>query len=86
MSGPLSFHFNCTSLKIQLTGFRKYTVNSEIFERVYFRETSRVRSFAKIKPSRIGENTLSFSDVDNSVTSREIFTSQICLLTPFLKI
>ena len=34
------------------------TVNSEIIARVYFRETSRMRSFAKIKPSRNREFTV----------------------------
>ena len=62
------------------------TVNSEIFPRVYFRETLRVQSFAKIKPSRNGEIILSFSDLDKSGPSRNFFTSQIFLLTPFAKL
>ena len=33
-----------------------------------FRETSHVRSFAKIKPSRIGEITLLFTDIGKSRT------------------
>ena len=35
-----------------------FTVNSEIFARLYFRETSYMRSFVKIIPSRNGENSL----------------------------
>ena len=42
---------------------RGNTADSEIFARVYFRETSRMRSFAKIEPSRTGEITLLFTDV-----------------------
>ena len=38
------------------------TVNSENFARVYFRETSHMRSFEKTKSSRNSEITLSFSD------------------------
>ena len=49
------------------------TVNSEILERVYFRETSHVQSFVKIKASRNGENTLSTTDIGKSYPSREIF-------------
>ena len=64
----------------------KYTVNSEIFVRVYFRETSHMRSFVKIKASRNGEITLSFTDICKSCLSREFLMSQICLLTLFTKI
>ena len=39
----------------------------------------------KIKPSRNGENTLSFTDIDNSCTSCGFLKSQICLLTLFVK-
>ena len=35
-------------------------------------------SFAKIKPSRNGENSLSFTDVGKSCQSREFCTWQIC--------
>ena len=62
------------------------TVNSEIFARVYFRETSRMWSFAKIKPSWNGENTLSFADEGKSYQSRDFLTRQICLLAPIAKI
>ena len=48
-----------------------YTVISKIFARVYFRETSHMRSFVKIKSSRIGEITLSFTDEGKSCHSRE---------------
>ena len=51
------------------------TVNSEIFARVYFRETSHMRSFVKIGPSRNGEITMSFTDVGKSCPSREFLTS-----------
>ena len=55
------------------------TVNSEVFARVLFRETSHMRSFVKIKSSHIGEIILSFTDIDTSCHSREFLTSQICL-------
>ena len=45
-----------------------------------------MRSFVKIKPSRNGEITLSFTDIGISCLSREFLTSQICLLTLFAKI
>ena len=48
-----------------------YTVNSEIFARVYFRETSHVRSFVKIKSSRNGEITLAFPDIGKAYHSPE---------------
>ena len=38
-----------------------YTVNSEIFARAYFRETSHVRSFVKVKSSQNGKITMSFT-------------------------
>ena len=41
--------------------------------RVYFRETSRMQSFAKMKPSRNGENALSFTDVGKSWKRRGTF-------------
>ena len=43
--------------------FISFTANSGIFARVLLRETSRMRSFVKIKPSRNGEITLSFTNV-----------------------
>ena len=47
------------------------TVNSEIFERIYFRETSHMQSFVK-KSSRNGEITLSITDIGKSCPSREL--------------
>ena len=47
------------------------TLNSEIFARVYIRETSHMRSFVKIKSSRNGEITLSFTDEGKLCQSRE---------------
>ena len=38
---------------------------TEIFARVYFRETAHMRSFVKIKSLRNGEITLSFIDKGN---------------------
>ena len=39
--------------------------------------------FRKIKPSRNGKITLSFTDIRISFTSREFLMSQICLLMLF---
>ena len=39
-----------------------------------------------MKPSKSGENFLSFTDVGKSCQSRDFFTWQICLLTLFVKI
>ena len=50
-----------------------------------FRETSRMRSFVKIKPLGIGDITLSFTDIGKSYPVRDFFTSQMCLLTLFSK-
>ena len=47
------------------------TVNLEIFARVYFRNTSHMRSFVKIKSSRNGEITPSFTDEGESSQSCE---------------
>ena len=41
----------------------------KIFTRVLFRESSRMRSFAKIKPSRNSEINMSFTDVGESCPS-----------------
>ena len=65
---------------------QRVTVNSEIFAGVYFRETSHMRSFVKIKSSRIGEITISFTNISKSRYCREFPTSQICVLTLFAKI
>ena len=46
------------------------SVNSEFLARVLFRETFQMRSFVKIKSSRNGEITLSFTDVCKSCPSR----------------
>ena len=45
-----------------------------------------MRSFEKRKPPRNDEITLSFIDIGKFCLSREILTSQICLLTLFAKI
>ena len=45
-----------------------------------------MRSFVKVKSSRIGEITLLFTDISKSRPCREFLTSQIYLLTPFVKI
>ena len=45
-----------------------------------------MRSFVKIKFSRNGEITLSTTDIGKSNHSREIFRSQVCLLTLFAKV
>ena len=53
---------------------------------LYFRETSHMQSFVKIKPSRNGKITISFIDIGKSCLSHEFFTSPICLLVLFSKI
>ena len=40
-----------------------------------------MRSFVKIKPSQIGEITLSFTDIGKSRHFHEFLTSQICFNT-----
>ena len=45
-----------------------------------------MRSFVKIKSSRNGEITQSFTDLGKACLSREFVTSQTCLLTLFAKI
>ena len=60
--------------------YEYYTVNSEIFARVLF-----TRNFVKIKPSRNGEITLSFTDIGKSCPSRILLTRKYDL-TPFAKI
>ena len=45
-----------------------------------------MRSFVKIKPSRNGDITLSFTDIGKSCPSHDFLTWQICLLTLFVKI
>ena len=45
-----------------------------------------MQSFVKMKSSRNGEITLSFTDIGKSCPSWEYLTSQICLLTLFTKI
>ena len=52
----------------------------------YFRETSHMRSFVKIKSSQNGESTLSFTDRVISYPSCEFLASQVCYLTLFAKI
>ena len=63
-----------------------FTVNTEIFGRFYFHETSHMRSFMKIEPLLNGKITMSFTDVGKSCPSREFLTSQLCLLMLFAKI
>ena len=53
------------------------TVNSEIFARVLF--SRNMRSFVKINSSRIGEITLSLTDIGISRPCHEFSTSQIIL-------
>ena len=50
-------------------------VNSEIFARVYYRETSHMQSFMKIKSSQNGKITLLTTDLGKSYPSGEIFWS-----------
>ena len=51
------------------------TLNQEIFVRIfYFCDTSQMRSFVKIKPSRNSKITLSFTDVGTSYASHESVT------------
>ena len=45
-----------------------------------------MRSFVKIKSSRNGEITLSFTDKVKSCPSRDFLASQICILALFVKI
>ena len=61
------------------------TVNSEIFARFLFHETSQMRSFVKMKSSQIGEITLLFTDIGTSHPCREFSASKICVLTLFAK-
>ena len=55
------------------------TVNSEIFARANFRETSHMRSFLRIEPSRNGGITMSFTDEGKSCPSRDFLTPLLCL-------
>ena len=45
-----------------------------------------MRSFVKLKPSRNGKITLSFTEIGISCPKREFLTSQICVLMLFAKI
>ena len=45
-----------------------------------------MRSFVKMKSSRIGEITIPFTDIGKSRPCREFLTSQICVLMLFAKI
>ena len=45
-----------------------------------------MRSFVKIKFSRNGDIALPFSDLGKSCPSRNLLTSQVCLLMLFAKI
>ena len=71
----------CVSFTVLLVGLQTLiveisTVNSEIFARVYFRETSQMRSFVIMKSSINGEITLSFTGKGKSCPSREFLTLQ----------
>ena len=44
-----------------------------------------MRSFVKIKFSRIGKNTMSFTDKGKSHSCHEFLMSKICVLTLFAK-
>ena len=48
-----------------------YTVNSKIFARVLFSRNFAMRSFVKIKSSRNGETSLSFTDIGKACRSPE---------------
>ena len=81
----------CLILQVSHRSFGKFlisasTVNSEFLRGLYFRETSHMRSFMKINPSRNDKITLSFIDIGKSCLSREFFTSLMCLLMLFAKI
>ena len=68
-------HLYKTSISLaSVTLSSRYTVNSEIFARVYFRETSHMRSSVKIEPLRNGVIILSSTVMDNLLTSREFRT------------
>ena len=69
-----------TLLFIAYCKFRKFSRG------FYFCETSHMQSSMKIKSSRIGEITLSFTDICKSRPCCEFLTSQICVLTLFVKI
>ena len=63
-----------------------YTVNLEIFFVFYFRESSHMQTFMKIKLLRYREIILSFTDIGKSSPFCEFLASQIRLLTLFGKI
>ena len=62
------------------------TVDSEMFARFYFRETSSMQSFVKIKCSQNGQIILSFSDIGKSCPICSFSISQIRLLILYAKI
>ena len=47
------------------------------FRESYFREISHMRSFVKIKPSRIGDITLSFTDIGKSCPVRDFYIANV---------
>ena len=64
----------------------KYCKFEKFSRGLYIRETSHdMQSFVKIKSSRNGKITLLLTDIGNTCPSREILTSQMCLLTLFAK-
>ena len=60
-----------------------YTVNLEIFARVIF---SRNFACANFRENKTLAKSLPFSDAGKSCFSRDILTSQVCLLELFAKI
>ena len=53
--------FDCSNLE----NIYNNTVNWEISRGFYFRETSHVQTFVKIRSLRNGETTLSFTEIGN---------------------
>ena len=75
--------FIWTMKTVQLVSFCSLLL-IRIFSRgFYFRESSRMRSFVKIKPSRNGQITLMFTDAHRP--SRNFLAWKIYLLTLFAK-
>ena len=64
----------------------RYCKFGNFWRGLYFRETSHMRSFVKIKSSRNDKITLSFIGLGKPCLGLEFFTSLIGLLMPFAKI
>ena len=73
--------FNVLNIGIQVP----CTVNRKFSPNFNFRETSHMRSFVKIKPSRNGKITLFFIDLGKPCLSHEFFTSLIFFKCYLLK-